>query len=66
MAVLGASLLAAALLDCQHAEAAVHRMKLSKRSDEEFVNAKLSRAREHHDHHQNQEGGEGEGADEPM
>lgn len=48
MAALGASLLLVALLDCPlRAEAAVHRMKLHKRSDEEFVDAKLRRAREH-------------------
>eukprot|EP00752_Nemacystus_decipiens_P002028 g1943.t1 len=53
LAVLGATLLVA-LLDCRHAEAAVHRMKLRKRSDEEFVQAKLRLAREHvaHPHHE--------------
>lgn len=60
LAVLGASLLVA-LLEPQHAEAAVHRMKLHKRSDEEFVNAKLARAEDHviHPDHQG-------AADEPM
>lgn len=56
LAILGATLLAA-LLDCQQAEAAVHRMKLNKRSDEEFVNAKLHHAREHIVHPGHEDGG---------
>lgn len=61
LAVLGATLLVA-LLDCQRAEAAVHRMKLNKRSDEEFVHAKLQQAREHIVHPAE----EGDVADEAM
>ncbi|CAM9556089.1 unnamed protein product [Ectocarpus sp. 4 AP-2014] len=52
LTVLGSLLLAST---CQNASAAVHRVKLSKRPDKEFVNSKLDKA--HHRHH--------EGADEP-
>ena len=56
LAVLGATALVA-LLDFRHAEAVVHRMKLHKRSDEEFVHAKLQLAREHvvHPDHEDSE-----------
>lgn len=43
LTTLGSLLLLA--LSCDHASAAVHRVKLAKRSDEEFVSAKISRAR---------------------
>lgn len=46
-----------AALTCQlpHAEAAVHRVKLKKRSDEEFVRAKLDKV---HDNEKSNRGGE--------
>lgn len=48
LTVLGSLLLAST---CQHASAAVHRVKLSKRPDKEFVNSKLDKAHHHHEGH---------------
>jgi len=42
--------LAALTCQLQHAEAAVHRVKLKKRSDEEFVKAKLDRVYDDSNH----------------
>ncbi len=47
-----------AALTCQlpHAEAAVHRVKLKKRSDEEFVRAKMDKVYDNTDHDHDGEG----------